>query len=199
MVAGSLSHILVRPDVRLRALVLALAGAAVTAIGAQISIPWQPVPFSLQTLAVVLCGLTLGFKDAARAMALYVGLGAAGLPIFAGGRSGFGVLVGPTGGYLLAFILAAAWLGWVADRGWDRKAITLAPALIGAYAIILGLGSLWLSFFIGYPEAFYTGVAPFLLGDVFKAVAAVILVPGAWKALAHFGLATEPPSRPRRR
>lgn len=193
MVAGSLTHALVRPDVRLRALILAAAGAAVTAIGAQIAVPWQPVPFTLQTLAVVMCGLTLGFKDATRALAVYVGLGAIGVPVFAEGRSGIGVLMGPTGGYLLAFIMAAAWLGWVADRGWDRKPWTLAPALIGAYAIILGFGSFWLSFFIGYPAAFQTGVAPFLLGDVLKATLAVILVPGAWKALAHFGLLTERP------
>lgn len=162
---------------------LIAGGAAVTALAAQISIPWQPVPFTLQTLAVFLCGLTLGAKRGMLAQASYLTAGAAGLPVFAEGKAGAMWLFGPTGGYLLAFVLAAGLLGWVADRGWDRKLVPLAIAMTLATATILGLGTLWLGTSIGLAKAFAVGTLPFLAIECFKAALATIALPAAWKLM----------------
>src|SRR5690606_38079347 len=100
---------------------LVAAGAAVTAGASQLYIPLDPVPITMQTLAVLLVGSTLGASRGALSMILYVVLGAVGLPIYSEAASGVGVLLGTTGGYLVGFIAAAALTGWLAERNWDKK------------------------------------------------------------------------------
>ncbi|MFN3683564.1 MAG: biotin transporter BioY [Fimbriimonadaceae bacterium] len=162
-----------------------LGGATLTALGAQIQIPFYPVPFTLQTLAVLAVSLALGSRLAVAAQATYLLAGAAGLPVFAGFSGGVARLAGPTGGYLLGF-LAAAWIvGSLADRGWDRTfGRALAACLLGSSAIYL-LGASVLSLYVGWSGAWMQGVVPFLVADALKAVAAATSLPLAWRLLGE--------------
>jgi len=165
----------------LRDAVLIVSGTALTVLGAQISIPWNPVPFTLQTLAVMLCGLALGTKRGAMSQLLYVGIGAAGVPVFAQSKFGAGILTGSTGGYLISFALVAALLGWLAERGWTQNVWKTAVAMAIGSTLNLGLGALWLSAFIGGQAAFIHGAVVFIVPEVMKAVIVVGALPTAWK------------------
>jgi len=167
-----------------RALLLALF-ALLTALGAYVAVPLPvgPVPLSLQTLFVLLCGLLLGPRLGAAAQATYLTAGFMGLPVFAQGFGGPGVLLGPTGGYLIAFPAAAALAGWVAERaqrpgGSAAVAALAAGALLGSATILLG-GWAQLSVITGSPaRAAAVGVLPFLAGDAVKLGFAVVLAAG---------------------
>lgn len=158
-----------------------VAGAALTAVCARVEVPMDPVPLTLQTLAVTVCGLRLGMKRGAMSQIVYLLAGAAGLPIFAEGKTGIPVLFGQTGGYLWAFVLAAGMLGWMAERGWDKKIGSLVVGLLLAHAVMLLCGALWLSLFVGITAAFVHGVLPFLAGSAIKTVLATASVPSTWK------------------
>lgn len=156
---------------------LIVAGTVLaTALCAQISIPFEPVPFTLQTFAVTLSGLLLGAKRAALGQLSYLAVGAAGLPVFANGMAGPQVLFGTTGGYLVAFVLAAALLGALKDRGWT-KAWQSILGLVAANAAILGVGALWLSRYVGPSAAVTLGVLPFITGAAIKSLAVMVAVP----------------------
>jgi biotin transport system substrate-specific component len=161
-----------------------LGGATLTAVMAQVSVPWEPVPFTLQTLAVMLCGAALGARRGALSQLSYLAAGLAGLPVFAGGKMGPSVLVGPTGGYLVAFVAAAFMVGLLAERGWDRKPISMFAVLMVGHLVIWTIGSAWLSSLVGgWGPALSAGVLPFLAGDAVKCLVAVGLLPGAWAFL----------------
>lgn len=164
---------------------MVVAGTALTALAAQVTIPLYPVPLTGQTFAVLLVGTVLGFSRGALSMALYVLLGAAGLPIFQEGASGFAF--GPTLGYLIGFVGAAALTGFMAERGWDKKWYQVALTFIAGSAVIYGFGLAWLSIFLGAVGApndivstMSAGLFPFLIGDAVKALAAAALLPAAW-------------------
>jgi biotin transport system substrate-specific component len=163
-------------------LALIVAGSVLTALAARISIPlpFSPVPITGQTFAVLLVGAALGSRRGAASMALYVAEGAAGLPVFAGGTAGPGVLLGPTGGYLVGFIAAAFVTGWLAERGWDRRPLTTALAMVLGNVVIYLLGVSWLSLFVGVTKAPLLGMVPFFPGDLLKIVLATLALPGAW-------------------
>src|ERR687893_2110175 len=101
--------------------VLVVAFSAFVALMAQVAIPLWPVPLTLQTLAVLLTGAALGSRRGTLALLVYLAEGAVGLPVFAGGASGVAYMLGPTFGYLVGFVLAAGLVGWLAERGWDRR------------------------------------------------------------------------------
>ncbi len=168
-------------------LVLVAAGAALTALAAQVTIPWWPVPFTLQTFAVLLVGASIGPVRGAISMALYLVLGLVGLPVFAGGASG-GVFALPTGGYIVGFVLAAALVGWLAQLEWDRKFLKMLVAFVAGSLIIYAVGVPWLyaTVFAGSGDvagALQVGLLPFLLGDLLKAVVAGVLLPLAWRGV----------------
>jgi biotin transport system substrate-specific component len=165
----------------LRESALVLSGTSLIALGAQISIPVEPVPFTLQTLAVMLCGLGLGAKRGVASVVTYLGLGAAGAPIFANHLGGPTYLIGPTGGYLFSFVLVAALLGLIADRGWDKKVWSCGPALCVGIAINLGLGAGWLAHFIPGKSAWMLGVLPFVGIELGKAGIVALAVPSVRK------------------
>ena len=167
----------------LRDSMLVVGGAALTAVCAQVTIPWQPVPFTLQTLSVMLCGLTLGAKRGGLSQLLYVTVGALGMPVFAEGKFGAHVLFGTTGGYLLTYAFVAALLGWLADKGWTKSIGKTAAAMAIGDALILGIGATWLSAYIGLVPAIRGGVAPFLLPEVMKAAIVILALPSAWRIL----------------
>lgn len=155
-------------------------GAALVALAAQVVVPLPgtAIPFTLQPLAVLVVGGALGMRGGAAALALYLAMGLAGLPVFAGGGSGLARLLGPTGGYLLAFPVAAAATGWAAARGGLVR--TLAACALGMLLIHAG-GAAQLALLGGDPAAaFRMGFVPFLTGDLLKIglAAAVILLAG---------------------
>ncbi len=169
------------PGERVRDAVLVVLGAVLTGLAAQVSfhVPGTPVPVTGQTFAVLLTGAALGFGRAAVSMILYMVAGIAGVPWYANHASGFG---GPAFGYIVAFVVAAALIGWLAERGGDRTlARTLVTMLVGTAAIYL-VGASWLAvdLHITATTAFNLGVRPFLLGDAIKLVLATGLLPGAW-------------------
>ncbi len=157
-------------------LLIVLLAAAGLGLASQFEIPFEPVPVTLQSLAVILIGFWLGPVGASAATAIWLAAGALGLPLFAGGEGGIEHLGGATAGYLLAFPLAAALAGYF--RGQSRGFVRLFLAAIAAHALILTLGGSWLALQIGPGAAMDKGVSPFILGSVIKSAIAAVLVYG---------------------
>jgi biotin transport system substrate-specific component len=161
--------------------------ALLTAFAAQIVIPvpGTPVPITGQTFAVLLAGAALGSRAGAGSQLIYWLMGAAGLPFYAEAGGGWSTATGATGGYLFGFVVAAWAIGYLAERGQDRKVSTAIPAFLAGNAIIYLFGVTWL--FISIPAidsingALIAGFVPFVVGDLVKIVAAGLLLPAAWK------------------
>ena len=164
--------------------VLVIGGCLLVALLAQVKIPlgFTPVPITGQTLAVLLVGATLGSRRGAAALLLYLVAGT-WLPIYAGGASGFVGSIA-SGGYIIGYIPAAFAVGWLAERGWDRKPWILLAMLAGN-VILYVPGLLWLATFAPAESRWATtmewGLYPFVVGDLVKLIAASLLLPGAWK------------------
>ena len=165
---------------------LIVAGCLFTALLAQVKIPlgFTPVPITGQTFAVLLVGASLGSWRGGSAMLLYLVAGSV-LPFYAGGASGF-VWSIASGGYIVGFIPAAYAVGWLAERGWDRRPKVLLAMLAGN-VILYVPGLLWLSTFAPEETRWATtmewGLYPFIIGDAIKLVAASLLLPGAWEVV----------------
>lgn len=163
---------------------LVLVGSLLIALSAQLSIPIGPVPITGQTFAVLFIAALLGSKRGAAAALVYLGQGAAGLPVFAGGLGGVLVFAGPTGGYLVGFVAAAFVVGWLAERGWDRRALTTIAMMIIGNLVIYAFGVTRLAFLVGaFDRAITAGMIPFLLGDLLKIALATALLPTGWRWL----------------
>lgn len=160
----------------LRSMVYAAMFGALTAIGAFIVIPLQPVPISLQSLFCCLAGILLGGYTGALSQIVYILLGVMGLPVFAGGKAGLGTLFGPTGGYLIGFIAAAFVIGKMAERK-EAGIVWIGAALLLGNLVIYILGSLQLSLVadLSMTKSILIGVVPFLPGDLLKMAAAALL------------------------
>jgi biotin transport system substrate-specific component len=161
---------------KLRWMVLASLMAALTAVGAYIHVPIGPVPIVLSTLFAILSGLLLGSRWGLASMGLYLLVGAIGLPVFAGGKGGFAHFIGPTGGYLFGYALAAWMTGFISERSGGSLILYIFAVIIGSLAIY-GLGVPWLKMVtqMSWSKALMVGVIPFLIGDAIKAAAAVAL------------------------
>lgn len=168
--------------------VLVILGSVLLAVSAQLSfyLPISPIPITGQTLAVLLCGAVLGSRRGMASMGLYILQGLAGLPVFAGGQGGLGVLFGPTAGYLVGFIAAAYIAGLLAEKGFDRKWHTTIAAFLAGQMVIYFFGVLRLTSFVGLEQALKIGVFPFLIGDAIKAGIAAALLPSAWLMIDQF-------------
>lgn len=155
-------------------------GVAVVALSARwtLPVPGSSVPQSAQTLAVALLG-AFGARAAAATLAAYVLVGALGLPVFSDGGSGWSHLLGPTGGYIVGFLVAGTLVGALADARKLAKWTVALGALVLAHLVILTLGWAWLATSIGAREAFRTGVAPFLVGGLVKSALGAPLA-AAW-------------------
>lgn len=145
-----------------------VAGVILLFASAQISIPLQPVPITLQTVAVMLIGLTYRPKEAFHTLSTYLILGALGLPVFASFHSGIQWLFGKTGGYLFGFLLAAVTMSSFYYRAHQNLWTTLLTCFVGL-GIIYGCGVLWLAGFIGFKAAVAAGVTPFIVPGIIKA------------------------------
>lgn len=177
-----------------RQVLLALGGAAVIAAATQVSVPFFPVPMTLQTLAILVVGLSFGARLGTATLLTYLGYGALGLPVFANGMNGL-ALVGPTAGFLYGFVLMAGLAGLAADRGIARGVLSISlvalvlsmllyiPGIAWPMAVAsaTGVEAGWVGQEIGFYWTHF--IAPFLIGDAVKAVMAALVVTGAWKAL----------------
>lgn len=165
---------------------LALAGTAVLTLSAKLQVPFWPVPMTMQTFAVLVIAMAFGPKLGAATVLLYLAEGAMGLPVFAGTPAkGIGVayMMGPTGGYLVGFVLSAFLVGTLAHKGWDRSvSMTLLAMMLGTILIFL-TGVIWLATLIGVEKAVQFGLTPFLAGAAFKIALAAAVMPLAWKVL----------------
>lgn len=164
------------PIEKLRRIVLASLMAALTAVGAYIFIPIGPVPIVLSTLFVLLSGLLLGSRWGLASVALYLLVGAIGMPVFAGGKGGFAHFFGPTGGYLFGYALSAWITGLISERSRGFLALEILAVAAGSLAIY-ALGVPWLRMItsMSWTKAFMAGMIPFLVGDAVKASAALVL------------------------
>jgi biotin transport system substrate-specific component len=167
---------------RVRDLLLVITGCLFVAGMAQVRIPlpFTPVPITGQTFAVLLVGASLGSRRGAASLALYILLGTLGLPFFAGGTSGLSTLLGPTGGYLVGFVVATFLVGLMAARGLDRHVPSALLAFLAGELVIYLFGVAWLSVYLGIRPAIVAGLLPFLIGDAIKLVAAGLVLPAAW-------------------
>jgi biotin transport system substrate-specific component len=169
---------------------LVVAGTALTSIAAQLAIPAYPVPFTFQTLAVLLVGVTLGSLRGALSMFLYAVLGIVGLPVFAPKpdgthATGIAAITGPTFGFLLGFIVASAVIGFLAERQWSSNVFKMFASYAVSSLVIYAFGVPVLSSvaFAGNIVAAATYMAPFLIWDAVKAVVAAGLLPLAWRGV----------------
>lgn len=165
--------------------VLALGGSLALWISAKLQVPFYPVPITMQTFVVLVMGMAFGWRLAAATVALYLAQGAFGLPVFAGTPErgiGLAYMAGPTGGYLLGYLLAAALCGWLAQRGWDRNVLKTACAMVAGNLVIYAAGLMWLGSVIGWEKPLLElGLYPFIAGDVLKLALAALTLPLAWK------------------
>jgi biotin transport system substrate-specific component len=194
--------------------VLIVSGTILLILGAYVSIsvpqvqlgqlylPVNPyVPFTLQTFAVLFTGALLGSRRGVSSTALYLLIGIVGFPVFSAGddgihRSGLGtfvrldegrIVLGTTGGYLVAFLLASALVGWLAERGWDRRILTSIAAMIAGTVLIYVIGVTWLAIAIDVDlaQALTFGLYPFLPGDIVKLLVAAGLLPLGWRLVSR--------------
>ena len=173
------------PKSLVRDVALVVGVAAFMSLVAQVSfkLPNNPVPITGQTFGVLLSAAAVGPLRGFAGQLLYIAIGWAGLPVFASGTHGWAVLHGGSGGYFVGFLLATLLVGWQARHGVDRRVDTLAGSFLLASALIYLPGVWWLAhvYHWSYTKAITTGVSPFVLGDLLKALAAGALVPAAWK------------------
>jgi biotin transport system substrate-specific component len=182
-----------RADSRLRAaerIGAVLFVTVLTAIAAQISIPlpFTPVPFTLQPVVVLLGAAALGARLGLSSQILYLALGLAGLPVFAASPmlpQGAARLLGPTGGYLMAYPFAAFVVGWLAERGFDRRYLTAVLAMVCGLAVVFAGGILWLTIAskpsVAFSGALAVGFVPFIIPDLLKLLVAAAVMPGLWR------------------
>ena len=178
------------PATNLRAdVVLVLLGSGLIAGSAQISLPlpFTPVPITGQTFAVLLVGASLGTVRGGASAALYVLLGLAGAPVYAGGAHGLAVVTGASGGYLLSYLFVSALTGFLAERRWDRRFSSAVGAMLTGNVVIYLFGLPWLAVVLGtgLERTLELGLYPFVPGDTLKLYLAATLLPTAWRLIGR--------------
>lgn len=166
--------------VALRAAVLMLIGSALLTLSAKIQVPFPPVPMTLQTLVVLVIGAAYGWRLGAATVLLYLAEGLSGLPVFAGPAAGPLYLAGPTAGFLVGFVAAAAVTGFLAERGWDRPLARVVALMAIGHGVIFAFGLGWLSALLGPAKAWALGAQPFLLATLLKTALAAALLQAGW-------------------
>ena len=167
---------------------LVVGFACLTAMFAQISFWIGMVPVSGQTFGVLLAGALLGSRRGALSQLSYLAIGATGIPYWfaLGGPMGAARLVGPTGGYLIGFVVAAFVVGWLAERGWDRRVWTTILAMVAGNIVIYLFGISWLAHFVPEGTLLQAGLYPFIVGDLLKITSAALVLPSGWLLLRRF-------------
>lgn len=165
-----------------RSAILAVVGSALLWASAKAQVPMWPVPMTMQSCAILFIGFAYGSRLGAATVALYLFQGAMGLPVFAGTPEkgiGLAYMMGTTGGFLAGFLLVAALLGHLAERGWGRTLAGTAAAMSIGTVLLFVPGVAWLATFVGFEKAVAFGLTPFVAGAVVKAALAVALVSAA--------------------
>ena len=187
----TIPHIVLERVIRGRALVnvLTIIGASLLiALAAQVAIPipGSPVPLTLQPIAVLLVGVTLGSTRGAAAAALYLFEGASGLPVFAQGNGGIlWLTVGLTAGYLYSYPFAAWLAGFISERGWASRVVRAVAGMLAALLVIYVGGWSWLAVHVGAMKAFAMGIGPFFIADMLKVAIAASLLPYAQRLVSR--------------
>lgn len=169
-----------------RFLALAVIGSLALTLAAKWKVPFYPVPMTMQTGVVFLIGAAYGARLGVASVLLYLLEGALGLPVFTDTPEkgiGLAYMLGPTGGYLIGFVLAAAVTGWSADKGAMRSPWTAVPVFLAADAVIFACGLGWLSTLVGADKALTFGLYPFVYGEALKVALAAALVTAAWRLI----------------
>jgi biotin transport system substrate-specific component len=170
---------------------LVLGGSVLIALCTQIAVGY-PVPWTGQTFAVLMVGALLGSRRGTLCVLTYLLEGLAGFPVFSHGRAGLAVFFGPTGGYLIGFVLAAYLVGRLAERGWDRRPATTILAMALGNAVLYSCGLAWLACLVhlfgqSLGSVLAIGLYPFLPGEIVKIALATALLPAGWKLIRYFG------------
>jgi biotin transport system substrate-specific component len=175
------------PETESRALryaAIGIIGSLLLTASAKIQVPFWPVPMTMQTFVVLFLGAALGARLGAAVVLFYLAQGAMGLPVFAGTPEkglGLAYMMGPTGGYLVGFVVGAFIVGWMAEHGWGRSVPRLFAAMFAGHVAILGIGVLWLGTLVGMDKAWALGMAPFYAATVFKTALGAFVVPALWQ------------------
>lgn len=173
----------------LNQVLLVLGASLLLTLSAKIQVPFWPVPMTMQSYMVLVLAMALGPRLGPAAVAVYLAQGALGLPVFAGTPEkgiGLAYMTGPTGGYLLGFLVAAVITGQCAARGFDRTWPYALLTATAGMAAIFACGLAWLSTLIGVDKAIQFGAAPFVLASVLKILLAMATLPLAWKLLGRY-------------
>jgi len=173
---------------RLGLLVAVAAGVCLLTLSAKLQVPFYPVPMTMQTLVVLMIGMAYGRVLGTATVLAYLLAGAAGLPVFAGTPErgiGLAYMMGPTGGYLLGFVISAWLMGVLAERGWSGSVLLSAAAMIVGHALILAGGIAWLAVLLGPEKAIATGLVPFLATTAVKCALGAVAVPTIWRAFGR--------------
>ena len=174
----------------LRVTILTVTGSLLIWLAAKIQIPFYPVPMTMSTFAVLAIGTAYGWRLGTATILLYLAEGAMGLPVFAGTPEkgiGLAYMLGGTGGYLVGYVFAAAAVGMLAERGWDKNVLTTGLAMLIGNALIYVPGLLWLGTLFGWDKPIIEwGLAPFVLGDLTKLALAAALMPLMWKLFGRY-------------
>lgn len=167
---------------------LVLGFSCFTALCAQVSFWIGAVPITGQTLAVLLAGALLGSRRGALSQLSYLAIGATGIPFWfaLGGPPGIARLIGPTGGYLLGFVAVAFVVGWLAERGWDRRIASAIPAMLIGNTVLYIFGLSWLTQFVPGEKLLAVGLYPFIPGDLAKIALAALALPSGWRLIRRF-------------
>jgi biotin transport system substrate-specific component len=170
-----------------RNVLLALVGTLALTVSAKTQIPFWPIPMTMQTFVVLVIGMAYGSRLGLATVAMYLLEGAFGLPVFAGTPekgAGLAYMVGPTGGYLFGFVVAAWVCGRLAERGFDRSPLKALVAMSVGHVLIFVFGVAWLAQLMGIEKAFMVGVLPFWAATIVKTMLGVLTLPLAWKWIA---------------
>lgn len=176
------NRLLAADHTRLRKAVMILAGVLLLTFSAQLSLPWQPVPLTFQTATVMLIGMALGARHGIAIVAAYLGAGILGAPVFANFSGGLPILLGPSGGYLAAFLPAVYLVGTLSEKGCARHPITSFLAALAGTALMFTTGIAMLSLYVGIHQAIALGLMPFIISEPMKLIALAAVAPQCWRS-----------------
>lgn len=163
-----------------RSVTLVVGGSLALALSAKIQVPFWPVPMTMQSLVVLLIGIAYGLRLGTASVLAYLAEGLVGIPVFAGPSAGVTYMAGPTGGYLIGFVLGAACIGWLAERGWDRSLGRTSLAMAIGHVLLFIPGVIWLAVLFGWTKAVAFGVTPFIAATLVKTALGIALVAAFW-------------------